>query len=75
MTILAEDLRELKRAINGAAEKINCIAQISVRPVCIGDGTQDAFGIFKVSEEGSELIRVESSNGTLIEGATITDCV
>lgn len=80
MTILAEDLRELKRAINGAAEKINCAATLSVRPICIDDGAAgcyNVYGVYKITESGTQLIRLETVDGALIDEqtATIVPCV
>lgn len=53
-----------------------CNPGVVQRAICIEDGADclQVWGIFKITETGTTLLRVESQNGTVISEYTLRDC-
>lgn len=63
MSFTANDKRDILRAINSG---FRCSDVISIRPICIDDGAGGcfrAYGVYKTTETGSELLRIETVDG------------
>jgi hypothetical protein len=77
MSFTFDDLREIKRAISDLGKRLSCPVRIESRALCAeaGEGCVSIFGVYKITEEGTTLIRYESYDGVeIIAGVTLTEC-